>query len=164
MPKPLFVTPHQWAKDRTPAQWANHHVRVVGVLIILLLLCAYPAALFVMSVIGVRHEAKAAAVQRQADDRPTGSGVVLSMNDTTMTVQHGQVSGAPIGPGTTAFLTAPRILERTRVGDQVTFFLVPQPGGAYAIGALRNQDLEEMGKNPLLTPGRTGDQGGGKAN
>ena len=130
MPKPIFVTPHQWAKDRTPAQWANHHVRVVGVLIILLLLCAYPAALFVMSVIGVRHEEKAAAVQRQADDRPSGLGVVLSMNDTTMTVQHGQVSGAPIGPGTTAFLTAPRILERT------TYQLINVHSSIVRVGAM----------------------------
>ena len=152
---PKLVTPHQWAKDRTPDQWANHHVRVVGILVVLLLLCAYPTALFVMSVIGVRHEEKAAAAaQVPADDRINGSGVVLSMNDTSMTVQHGQVSGAPIGPGTTAFPTAPRILARTRVGDQVTFFLDKQPDGSFAIGSLRNQDLEEMGKNPLLTPGK----------
>jgi hypothetical protein len=153
MPKlPIFVTPHQWAKDRTPAEWANHHVRVVGVLIVLLVLSAYPVGVFVLSLMGARHQQTAAAAQGQVDDRPTGSGVVLSMNDTTMTVQHGPVRGAPIGPGATAFLTDPRILERTRVGDQVIFFLAPQPGGAYAIAALRNQDLEEMDKNPLLTP------------
>ena len=150
---PKFVTPHQWAQDRTSDQWASHHVRVVGILVVLLLLCAYPTALFVMSVIGVRHAEKTAdAAQPPADGRPTGSGVVLSMNDTSMTVQHGAVTGAAIAPGATAFPTAPRILARTRVGDQVTFFLDKQPDGSFAIGSLRNRDLEEMGKNPVLTP------------
>ena len=151
---PRILTPHEWAKDSTPHEWANHHVRVVGVLVVLLLLCAYPTALFVMSVIGVRHDEKAAAAQAQAGDRISGSGVVLPINDTAMTVQHGQVTGAPIGPGTDAFPTTPRILARTRVGEQVTFFLDKQADGSFAIGSLRNQDLEEMGRNSVLTPGK----------
>ena len=144
-----IITPHQWAKDKTPAEWANHHIKVVTILIVLLLLSAYPAGVFALSMLTAHHNSQASAAA-PGDARPSGSGVVLSTNDTSMTVQHGGAPQIGLAAGTTGFPTAAPILRRTQVGDHVTFYLSRTNDGPWTITGLRNLDLEEMGHNPVL--------------
>ena len=119
-----FATPISWARDRTPAQWAEHHVRVVILLIALGVLASYPMGVFVLAIMTAPHPQPAAA------PAVGGSGVVLSMNDAmgTNSIQHTGVPLLNLPPGTTAFRAAPPIFKRTEVGDQLSFKLSPQDG------------------------------------
>ena len=56
-----FATPISWARDRTPAQWAEHHVRVVILLIALGVLASYPMGVFVLAIMTAPHPQPAAA-------------------------------------------------------------------------------------------------------
>jgi hypothetical protein len=131
-------TPHEWARDRTPDQWADHHMKVVMILIALGVFVSYPMGVFVLDALSAAHQAKKAAHAPAPAAPIDGSGVVLSMNDSTgiITIQH---SGAPrlgLAPGVTGFRASPEILKRTEVGDQVIFRLA-KDGDAYAITVLQ---------------------------
>jgi Cu/Ag efflux protein CusF len=128
-----FTSPAAWAQERTPAQWANHHVRVVVLLIALAVLGSYPMGVFVLAVL-------TAPRPQAADARlPSGEGIVVSMNDTmgTISIQHSGVPQLNMAPGTTAFRAAAPIFKRTEVGDQLDFSL-SQQDGVYVITSADN--------------------------
>jgi Cu/Ag efflux protein CusF len=128
-----LISPAAWAQDRTPAQWASHHVRVVALLIAIGLLGSYPMGVFVLALM--------TAPRPQVADAPApgGSGVVVSMNDTmgTISIQHSGIPRLNMPPGTTAFRAAAPIFKRTEVGDQLNFVL-SQQDGVYIITSADN--------------------------
>lgn len=114
--------------ERTPAQWADHHRRVVAILIALGLLGSYPMGVFFLAIMTAPHPQPAAPAPIR------GAGVVLSMNDSmsAITVQHSGVPQLNLGPGSTSFRADPSVFKRTEVGDLLTFDLV-QENGVYTI-------------------------------
>ena len=120
-------------KDRTPAEWATHHRRVVALLIALGLLCSYPVGVFAVALWTAPRPTPAAA------PAIAGSGVVLSTNDATGTVsiQHTGIPALGLAPGAAAFRAAPDLFKRIYVGDQLTFHLT-RDQGAYAITGVDN--------------------------
>ena len=130
-----LTTPASWAQDRTPAEWARHHMRVVAVLIGLALLTSYPAGVFALALLTAPKPQPAEA----AGPVMHGSGVVLSMNDTlgAISIQHSGVPSLGMPAGTTAFRAAPQVFKRTEVGDQIDFSLTRQ-GGIYVITSADN--------------------------
>jgi len=125
-----FATPTFWTQDRTPAQWAEHHARVVVVLIALGVLASYPVGVFVLALATAPRPRPVIA----AAPAIGGSGVVLSMNDAmgTITIQHAGVPQLGLPPGATAFPAAATIFKRTEVGDQLSFRL-SRLDGVYVI-------------------------------
>lgn len=128
-----LMSPAAWAQDRTPAQWASHHMRVVALLIAIGLLGSYPMGVFVLAVLTAPHPQAANA------PAPSGSGVVVSMNDTmgTISIQHSGIPLLGLPAGTTAFRAAAPIFKRTEVGDQLDFGL-SQQDGVYIITSADN--------------------------
>jgi hypothetical protein len=129
-----LMSPAVWAQDRTPAQWASHHMRVVALLIAIGLLGSYPMGVFVLAVL--------TAPRPQAANAPTpsGAGIVVSMNDTmgTISIQHSGIPLLGLAPGTTAFRAAAPIFKRTEVGDDLDFGL-SQQDGVYVITSAENE-------------------------
>jgi Cu/Ag efflux protein CusF len=127
--------PAIFTRDRTPRQWAEHHSRVVAILVALGLLGSYPMGVFLIAVLTapLRPPPAAPAV------RPIrGAGVVLSMNETTgaMAIQHSGVPELGISAGATSFRADPAVLKRTEVGDRINFDLTPE-GGVYTVTGVR---------------------------
>ncbi len=114
-----FASPAAWAQDRTPAQWAEHHVRVVVLLIALGVLGSYPAGVFVLALLTAPHPPPAST------PAIAGSGVVLSMNDamSVISIQHKGVPQLNLPAGTTAFPAAATVFKHTEVGDLLSFKL-----------------------------------------
>jgi Cu/Ag efflux protein CusF len=130
-------TPHEWARDKTPEQWADHHMKVVIILIALAVFVSYPVGVFVLDAAMAARHAKAASASPAAQS-VDGSGVVLSSNDSTgtITIQHSGVPRLGLAPGATMFHASPEIIKRTAVGDQVIFRLA-KGGDAYVVTALQ---------------------------
>jgi Cu/Ag efflux protein CusF len=131
-------TPHQWARDRTPEQWADHHMKVVIVLIVLGVFVSYPMGVFILDAATAARHAKSAAATAPAPAPIDGSGVVVARNDTTgtVTIQHLGVPRFSLAPGATAFRASADILKKTDVGDQVIFRLA-KDGDAYVVTELQ---------------------------
>jgi len=130
-------TPHEWARDKTPEQWADHHMKVVVILIALAVFVSYPVGVFVLDAATASRHAKAASASPAAAPID-GSGVVLSSNESTgtITIQHAGASRLGLAPGVTVFHASPEIIKRTAVGDQVIFRLA-KDGDAYDVTALQ---------------------------
>jgi Cu/Ag efflux protein CusF len=129
-----LMSPAAWAQDRTPAEWASHHTRVVALVIALGLLGSYPMGVFVLAVL------TAPRPQAANTPAPSGSGVVVSMNDAmgAISIQHSGIPLLNMPAGTTAFRAAPPIFKRTEVGDQLNFRLTQQDG-VYVITSVENE-------------------------
>ena len=126
---PAFFAP----RERTAQEWANHHRKVVAILIALGVIGSYPTGVFLMAVL--TSSLKPAPAAQGA--RPIrAAGVVLSMNDTTETisVQHSGVPGLNLQAGTTSFRADDAVFKRTEVGDRISFDLTPE-AGVYTITA-----------------------------
>jgi hypothetical protein len=132
-----FKTPHEWARDRTPEQWADHHMKVVIVLIALAVFVSYPMGVFVLDAMSASRHAKAASAAPTAPPID-GSGVVLSSNESTgtLTIQHAGAPRLGLMPGATAFHASSDIIKRTAVGDQV-IFRAAKDGDAYTVTELQ---------------------------
>jgi Cu/Ag efflux protein CusF len=130
-------TPHQWARDRTPEQWADHHMKVVVVLIALAVFVSYPMGVFILDAASAARHARSAAASAPAP-APDGSGVVVARNDTTgtITIQHSGVARLGLMPGATPFRAPADIIKKTDVGDQV-IFTVAKDGDGYAVTELQ---------------------------
>jgi Cu/Ag efflux protein CusF len=121
--------------ERTAQEWADHHRKMVVVLIALGVIGSYPMGVFLMAVLTAPLRPEAPAAPPAA--RPIrAAGVVLSMNDTTgtITVQHRGVPELNLPAGTTSFRADPGVSRRTLVGDRISFDLA-QEGGVYTITA-----------------------------
>jgi Cu/Ag efflux protein CusF len=128
MPKLTYSA--MFGRDRTPQQWAEHHHRVVAVLVALGLVCSYPMGVFIIGIL-----AAPLTPARVVPARPIrAAGVVLSMNETTgaMAIQHFGVRDLNLPAGATTFRADPAVLRRTQVGDRISFDLTPV-GGVYTI-------------------------------
>jgi Cu/Ag efflux protein CusF len=126
---PVFLAP----RERTAQQWADHHRKVVLILIVLGAIASYPMGVFVMAVLTAPMKSPPAAPAV----RPIrASGVVVSMNDTlgSIAVQHLGVPELNLPAGTTSFRADPSVFKRTEVGDRITFDLTRE-AGVYAITA-----------------------------
>ena len=121
-------------RDRTAQQWADHHRKVVVVLIALGVIGSYPMGVFLMAVLTAPLRPAPAVAPAVRPIR--ASGVVLSMNDTTGTiaVQHRGVPELNLPAGTTNFRADPAVSKRTAVGDRISFDLARE-GGVYTITA-----------------------------
>jgi Cu/Ag efflux protein CusF len=118
-------------RERTAQEWADHHRRVVAILIALGLIGSYPMGVFLLAVLTAPHKAAPAA----AAVRPIrASGVVVSMNDTlgAIAVQHPGVPELNIPAGTTSFRADPAVFKRIEVGDRISFDL-SREAGVYTI-------------------------------
>jgi Cu/Ag efflux protein CusF len=131
-------TPHEWARDRTPEQWADHHMKVVIFLIALGVFVSYPVGVFVLDASTAARHARSAASTSPPSAPIDGSGVVVARNDTTgtVTIQHSGIPRFDLMPGATAFRASPDILKKTDVGDQVIFRLT-KDGDGYAVTELQ---------------------------
>ena len=126
---PAFFAP----RERTAQEWADHHRKVVAILIALGVIGSYPMGVFVMAVLTAPLKSAPAAPAV----RPIrATGVVVSMNDTlgSIAVQHLGVPELNLPAGTTSFRADPAVFKRTEVGDRITFDLTRQ-AGVYAITA-----------------------------
>jgi Cu/Ag efflux protein CusF len=120
-------------RERTAQEWADHHRKVVVILIVLGVIASYPMGVFVMAVLTAPLKSAPATPAV----RPIrASGVVVSMNDTlgSIAVQHLGVPELNLPAGTTSFRADPEVFKRTEVGDRITFDLTRQ-SGVYAITA-----------------------------
>jgi Cu/Ag efflux protein CusF len=120
---PAILTP----RERTTQEWADHHRKVVAVLIALGLIGSYPMGVFLLAVLTAPLKPQPAS----PTVRPfRASGVVLSMNETTETiaVQHSGVPGLNLAAGTTSFRADDAVFKRTEVGDRISFDLTPEQG------------------------------------
>jgi Cu/Ag efflux protein CusF len=120
-------------RERTAQEWADHHRKVVAILIALGLIGSYPMGVFLLAVLTSSMKPPAAAPAA----RPIrAAGIVLSMNDTTetITVQHSGVPALNLQAGTTSFRADDAVFKRTEVGDQISFDLTPE-AGVYTITA-----------------------------
>jgi hypothetical protein len=119
-------------RERTAQEWADHHRKVVAILIALGLIGSYPMGLLLMAVLTAPRPAPAAAAVHPI----RASGVVVSMNDTlgAIAVQTPGVPELNLAPGTTSFRADPAVFKRTEVGDRISFDLTPQ-AGVYTITA-----------------------------
>ena len=131
-----WTTPAEWARHRTSAQWAEHHLKVVLLLVGLALICSYPMGVFVLAMLTAPHPTPASSPAAAAIE---GSGIVISMNDglNAITVQHTGIPALNLAPGTTSFRAAEPIFKRTEVGDQLNFRLTKQDG-VYVITSMQN--------------------------
>jgi len=125
---PSFFAP----RERTAQEWADHHRKVVAILIALGLIGSYPMGLLLMAVLTAPKPTPAAPVVHAIRT----SGVVVSMNDTlgAIAIQHPGVPELNLAPGTTSFRADPGIYKRTYVGDRISFDLTPE-AGVYTITA-----------------------------
>jgi Cu/Ag efflux protein CusF len=120
-------------RERTAQEWADHHRKVVVILIVLGVIASYPMGVFVMAVLTAPLKSAPAAPAV----RPIrATGVVVSMNDTlgSIAIQHLGVPELNLPAGTTSFRADPAVFKRTEVGDRITFDLTRQ-AGVYAITA-----------------------------
>jgi len=119
-------------RERTAQEWAEHHRKVVAILVALGLIGSYPMGLFLMAVLTAPRAGPAAPAVHPI----RASGVVVSMNDTlgAIAVQHPGVPELNLAPGTTSFRADPAVFKRTEVGDRISFDLTPE-GGVYTITA-----------------------------
>ena len=126
---PAALTP----RERTAQEWADHHRKVVAILIALGLIGSYPTGVFLLAVVTAQMKSHPAA---PAAHPIRSSGVVLSMNDSneTITVQHPGLPELNLAAGTTSFRADDAIFKRTEVGDQISFDLTPE-AGVYTITA-----------------------------
>ena len=114
-------------RERTAQEWADHHRKVVAVLIALGLIGSYPTGVFLMAVMtAALRPAPAAPAARPI----RSAGVVVSMNDTlgAIAVQHPGVPELNLPAGTTSFRADPEVFKRTEVGDRISFDLTPEAG------------------------------------
>lgn len=112
-------------RERTAQEWADHHRKVVAILIALGLIGSYPMGVFMMAVLTAPQKSPPAAPAV----RPIrASGVVLSMNDTSesITVQHPGVPELNLAAGPTSFRADPEVFKRIEVGDRISFDLTPE--------------------------------------
>lgn len=122
-------------RERTAQEWADHHRKVVAILIALGLIGSYPAGVFLMAVLTAPlNPAPAPAAPAVRPIR--ASGVVVSMNDTlsAITVQHAPVPELNLPAGTTSFRADPAVFKRTYIGDRISFDLARE-AGVYTITA-----------------------------
>lgn len=120
-------------RERTAQEWADHHRKVVAVLIALGVIGSYPMGVFLMAVL----TAPLKPVPAAPAVRPIrASGVVVSMNDTlgSIAVQHSGVPELNLPPGATSFRADPGVFRRTEVGDRISFDLTRE-AGVYTITA-----------------------------
>jgi len=118
-------------RERTAQEWADHHRKVVAILIALGVIGSYPTGVFLMAVVTASLKPPATAPAQ----RPIrGSGVVVSMNDTlgSIAVQHQGVPELNLPPGATSFRADPAVFRRTEVGDRISFDL-SREAGVYTI-------------------------------
>ena len=115
-------------KERTHAEWADHHRRVVVLLLALGVLCSYPAGVFTLALLTAPKPAPVAA------QAISSSGVVVAMNDNTGTIsiQHEAIPAFSLPAATTAFRSEPGLRKRIYIGDQLTFHMDRQ-GSGFAI-------------------------------
>ena len=127
---PAFFAP----RERTAQEWADHHRKVVAILIALGVIGSYPMGVFVMAVLTAPLKSAPAAAPAVRPIR--AAGIVVSMNDTlgSIAVQHLGVPELNLPAGTTSFRADPAVFKRTEVGDRITFDLTRQ-AGVYAITA-----------------------------
>jgi Cu/Ag efflux protein CusF len=120
-------------RERSAQEWADHHRKVVAILIALGLIGSYPMGVFLLAVLTAPLKPQAAA---PAAHRIRSSGVVLSMNDSnaTITVQHPGLPELNLQAGATSFRADSAVFKRTEVGDQISFDLTPE-AGIYTITA-----------------------------
>lgn len=119
---PIFA-----ARERTAQEWADHHRKVVAVLIALGVIGSYPMGVFLMAVL----TAPLKPVPAAPAVRPIrASGVVVSMNDTlgSIAVQHLGVPELNLPAGATSFRADPSVFRRTEVGDRISFDLTREAG------------------------------------
>jgi hypothetical protein len=121
----------------TPEQWADHHMKVVIILIALAIFVSYPMGVFVLDAMSASRHAKAASAS-PASPPVDGSGIVLSSNESTgvLTIQHAGAPRLGLMPGATAFRASSDIIKRTAVGDQVIFRLA-KDGDAFVVTTLQ---------------------------
>jgi len=114
-------------RELTAQEWADHHRKVVAILIALGLIGSYPTGVFLLAVLTAPLKPQPAAPAV----RPIrAAGVVLSMNDSTetITVQHAGVPALNLQAGTTSFRADQAVFKRTEVGDRISFDLTPEAG------------------------------------
>lgn len=118
-------------RERTAQEWADHHRKVVAILIAVAVIGSYPTGVFLMAVVTASLKPPPAAPAV----RPIrATGVVVSMNDTlgSIAVQHTGVPELNLQPGTTSFRADPGVFKRTEVGDRISFDLT-RLAGIYTI-------------------------------
>ncbi|MDB5458791.1 MAG: putative copper efflux system periplasmic protein CusF [Caulobacteraceae bacterium] len=137
-----LTTPHEWARHRTPGQWADHHLKVVTLLVMIAVFGSYPVGVFVLQTVGNALRARDAPAAAPSLRPIEGFGSVIAMNDTmgTITIQHSGIPQLDIPAGTTGFRASSPVIKRTEVGDQLNFRLSKE-GDLYVITSVRNPVL-----------------------
>lgn len=133
-----ITTPTAWAKSRSPAEWARHHIRVVVALLVLAVVFSYPAGIFFTAMLNSALKRAPPPAVRGAPVR--GTGVVTSANafTGTVSVQHGALPALGLGPATTSFRASPAIIGHSETGDRVSFTLSAE-NGFYVITEMDNR-------------------------
>ena len=123
-------------RERTAQEWADHHRKVVAILIAIGLIGSYPMGVFLMAVLTAQLRPAPAAPAAPAVRPIRAAGVVVSMNDTlgAIAVQHAGVPELNLPAGTTSFRADPAVFKRTFVGDRISFDLTRE-AGVYTITA-----------------------------